>query len=129
MTELVFEHSLRIRLREETGRGTSNHTPTTSETATIVESEDESDGPNASATAAGSLPSIATIKNRVKGKKTPQQSQSRSIASTSTLAQKTGYSKESNLVGKINNLVTNDLNNITGAFTDFRRSILHSAPA
>jgi len=125
LTELVFEHSLRIRMKEEASGSTPASTPVPSETATVVDSDEEPDSPGDSTTAAGSDPSTATTKSGAKGKKPLPPSRSVSVASTSTPVPKKEESKESNLVGKINNLATSDLNNVTGTPTRSRNMVIY----
>ncbi|KAH7073426.1 hypothetical protein BKA62DRAFT_734051, partial [Auriculariales sp. MPI-PUGE-AT-0066] len=125
LTELVFEHSLRIRMKEEAPATTPTSTPTASETATVVDSDEEPDSPDGSdpATVVGS--EGATSRSGAKGKKPIPPSRTASVASTKGPSPvKKDESKEANLVGKINNLVTSDLNNITEA-RDFLFLVLY----
>ena len=113
LTELVFEHSLRIRVKEETSNPISLPS-TPNEATTTAESDEELDSSSGSTTAAGSEPPTATAKPQVKGKEPLHPSRIASNASVSKPAVKE-KSKESNLIGKINNLATSDLSNVTGA--------------
>ncbi|KAI3622081.1 atp-binding cassette transporter [Moniliophthora roreri] len=113
ITQLVFEHSLRIRVKAEPAdstSGTSTPAPSTPETASSLNEErsDNSDastavdehGHSRSETLQGSTTSTSTTKQ-----KKPEGIKSEAEPT----------SDASNLVGKINNLVTTDLDNIVDA--------------
>lgn len=113
ITELVFEHSLRIRLVAETSKENKpendQDSPTvvgTPETASVAESSQTAGGEadaeeESSATAAS---------DKGKAKQSP------TLTSKAPPAKKDIPSKkDTNLIGKINNLVTTDLGNITDA--------------
>ncbi|KAI0045217.1 P-loop containing nucleoside triphosphate hydrolase protein [Auriscalpium vulgare] len=117
ITQLVFEHALRIRMKAETSKsGTSTvNTPDNRSVTSSPELESENtaepghpieEGSNGSRdeTVRASTPSTHSSNAKGKGKakdseaKTPEPGANK---------------QESNLVGKINNLVSTDLNNIT----------------
>jgi len=120
ITELVFEHSLRIRLKAEaSGDGTASTPSQPVSKATSVASTDETDddtvegehaarNENESASTAfgssrtASESTQATIKG--KGKATPENLQ--------TQPEKKSGGDTENLMGKINSFVTSDLRNI-----------------
>ncbi|KAH7097832.1 ATP-binding cassette transporter [Auriculariales sp. MPI-PUGE-AT-0066] len=116
LTELVFEHSLRIRMKEEAPATTPTFTPTASKTATAVASHEEPDSPVGSDPVAFAGSEGATSRSGAKGKKPIAPSRTASVASTKGPSPvENDESKEANLVGKLNNLVTSDLENITEA--------------
>ena len=111
VTHLVFTHSLRIRVKAEVSTNTTTATSTpaaTSEVASIAEDENASEG-----TATDDNASEATAASSRAGKKTRESTSNISdVASTSTKVPEmppTQSPKSSNLVGKINNLVTTDI--------------------
>ncbi|KZV91547.1 P-loop containing nucleoside triphosphate hydrolase protein [Exidia glandulosa HHB12029] len=118
VTELVFEHALRIRIKEEAHAGPKQITPAPSETTTIVEPEedDTSSSPEGSETVQGSESGTSA---------TNKKKRSASAATTASSAPAPEEKKEGgNLVGKINNLVTSDLSNISEA-RDFLFLVLY----
>ncbi|EJD51853.1 ATP-binding cassette transporter [Auricularia subglabra TFB-10046 SS5] len=123
VTQLVFEHALKIRMKEE-AEGSSGSTPVPSETTTIFEPEGSENGasPEGSDTVHGSEPSVAAS-STAKDKK-DKRSRSASVASTSSAGGEKKNEKSENLVGKINNLVTTDVSNITEA-RDFLFLVLY----
>jgi len=126
ITQLVFEHSLRIRLKAETSKvettSTAAGTPTesaivTPDNASVVtdaasehsENTEHAAAPSQSSTVVSREPSSTSTlisKSASKGKS--------DVKVTATTAEEKP-SAEGNLVGKINNLVTTDLNNVTTA--------------
>ncbi|KAF8955959.1 ABC transporter type 1, transmembrane domain-containing protein [Flammula alnicola] len=146
VTQLVFEHSLRIRLKAETSND-SNYQPITTATPSRAESPvGNTASDTASTSAAGD--SERTSVSGSTTRETSEASQASTLtvrepstsSSTSTLKDagkgkakaealeppKQGQKKVSdgNLIGKINNLVTTDLNNIVGA-RDFLLVVLY----
>ncbi|KDR83050.1 hypothetical protein GALMADRAFT_866663 [Galerina marginata CBS 339.88] len=125
ITQLVFEHSLRIRLVAETGK--ENEAITEEDNATVIGS------PDTASVAEGSTeePSTSEEPSQVSANKIPEAStDSQSTLTASTIKGKakatfppktpaakkaTADRKDANLIGKINNLVTTDLGNITDA--------------
>ncbi|KAF9481121.1 multidrug resistance-associated ABC transporter [Pholiota conissans] len=119
ITQLVFEHSLRIRLKAESSSEKTNRVPEpsdatlTPETASITESStaDSSDEDSVTTGAAVSRePSKASASSSqvsiAKGKALTQPKQDKDSSKGK---------KNDNLMGKINNMVTTDLNNIVGS--------------
>ncbi|KAK7058408.1 hypothetical protein VNI00_002042 [Paramarasmius palmivorus] len=112
ITQLVFEHSLRIRVKAEAPDSTPGASiPATPDTASSLNEED-SEGSETSTAVAGHSRSETL------------QGSTTSTSSTAKHKKKTEVKKEketeptsdaSNLVGKINNLVTTDLDNIVDA--------------
>ncbi|KAJ7814135.1 P-loop containing nucleoside triphosphate hydrolase protein [Mycena olivaceomarginata] len=114
VTQLVFEHALRIRVKAETAEKKSSSsgtsTPADSEAPSPIDQEDSSGDETLNSTDADALSRDETL-----------QASSSSIKSTTSSKAK-GKGKEepadedssdgSNLVGKITNLVTTDLGNI-----------------
>ncbi|KIK71390.1 hypothetical protein GYMLUDRAFT_254610 [Collybiopsis luxurians FD-317 M1] len=118
ITQLVFEHSLRIRVKAETADSTS----TTSSPETLT--------PDSDSTREGTVDGSDTLQSvsvsPTEAESSTMHSSSPSISSTSKAAgkdskkdkkskdneQDSGESSASNLIGKINNLVTTDLDNI-----------------
>ncbi|KAL0579441.1 hypothetical protein V5O48_002547 [Marasmius crinis-equi] len=105
ITQLVFEHSLRIRVKAEAPDSPAN-VPATSESPTGYSSETETEGSvegtvvdhsRATTVQGGSEDSTSSLKDAKKNEKK---------------AESAPTSDSSNLVGKINNLVTTDLDNI-----------------
>ncbi|KDR83054.1 hypothetical protein GALMADRAFT_238844 [Galerina marginata CBS 339.88] len=134
ITQLVFEHSLRIRLIAETGKETKADTEQdnatvagTPDTASIAGSSTEDTNtssqspsptnrtPEASTDSQSTL-TVSTIKGKAKDTSPPP-------PKTSPAKKVTPDKKDANLIGKINNLVTTDLGNITDA-RDFIMLIL-----
>lgn len=107
ITQLVFDHALRIRVKAEVAGGNTpaSSAATTPDSASIAETASEGDDAETQTTAAASDGGAAR-----KHKRTP------SASSTSTKAPEKGAEeaagKGGNLVGKLNNLVTTDLNNV-----------------
>ncbi|KAI0325198.1 P-loop containing nucleoside triphosphate hydrolase protein [Cubamyces sp. BRFM 1775] len=120
ITELVFEHALRIRLKADTDDSSS---PAPSDAATAVGTPDDisqltngedPEGGDAnvdrSATASSSTTAAPPAKS-IKGKaKSISEDQPQSAEPDKPAKKETGR----HLVGRINNLVTSDLNNIDG---------------
>ena len=119
ITQLVFDHALRIRMKAETTESpaasrvtTAAHTP---DNASIAEEEEDSaghgspSGSNASEeeTVRASVISTASTAATKKGTEpTAKKSQEPPVAPVEPAA------ASGNLIGKINNLVTTDLNNL-----------------
>ncbi|KAJ3513917.1 hypothetical protein NLJ89_g2683 [Agrocybe chaxingu] len=93
LTELVFEHSLRIRVKAETSSSrTTKANPSGSATPVSAESSNSNEAPDGSSASNG----------KGKGKELSQLPDSEEKKS-----------KAVNVIGKLNNLVTSDLTNIT----------------
>ena len=121
ITQLVFEHSLRIRLKAEGGNEKSERTTErdastvvgTPETASIAESSaagsaaDEEESVT-TGTAVSREPSTSSQSSVALGKA----KETKPKKEDSKEKEKEKEKKNSNLIGKINNLVTTDLNNI-----------------
>ncbi|KAF8965967.1 ABC transporter type 1, transmembrane domain-containing protein [Flammula alnicola] len=146
VTQLVFEHSLRIRLKAETSND-SNYEPITTATPSRAESPVGTTASDAASTSAAD----DSERTSVSGSTTRERSEA-SQASTLTVREPSTSSSTStlknagkgkakagvleppkqepkkvsdgNLIGKINNLVTTDLNNIVGA-RDFLLVVLY----
>ncbi|KDQ56808.1 hypothetical protein JAAARDRAFT_36283 [Jaapia argillacea MUCL 33604] len=129
ITQLVFEHALRIRMKAEVNPSDStasaaSSTPSTAvhtpDSASIAEVEHEpspsgSGDDNTSTTARDpSVASTATAKgkDKQKGKEADKESIASSKSKKDKEKEKDDGGKGSNLVGKINNLVTTDLGNL-----------------
>ncbi|KAJ7596700.1 hypothetical protein C8J56DRAFT_294246 [Mycena floridula] len=115
LTQLVFEHSLRIRVKAETADGpkggsASSSAPVTPDSTSVIEQEGSNNTADTetlhSTEATVTVSSSSTVKGKPKDKDTEES--------------KAG----SNLVGKINNLVTTDLGNIIEA-RDFLFMVLY----
>ncbi|EJF59658.1 P-loop containing nucleoside triphosphate hydrolase protein [Dichomitus squalens LYAD-421 SS1] len=134
ITELVFEHALRIRMKAETsevtdasksGEITAVATPdTASQVGVEGEGEGSAEGSDAGASvpahSATSSSSTAVAPASIKGKgKAPSEDTAKKVAEPSKPAE--GGKKGKNLVGRINNLVTSDLSNLEpiGMFVTF----------
>ena len=145
ITELVFEHALRIRMRAETsesqqgGRSGQTTAMTTPDTASQVEADNEGEGgdrstqgndtgANVTPRSAASISSTTVASSSPKGKgKAPSEDEARKPESSKALED---GEKGKNLVGRINNLVTSDVANLEpiGMFLTFCRASL-SYPA
>ncbi|KAH9480738.1 ATP-binding cassette transporter abc4 [Psilocybe cubensis] len=124
LTQLVFEHSLRIRIKAETadthdGPGVTDSdvdmtvgTPDTSSIAESASPESENDAASVSTEGISRTASEATVTgSSIKKGKT----KSGSTGSPPPSKEERGKPDDANLIGKINNLVTSDLNNIVEA--------------
>ncbi|KAJ3890944.1 hypothetical protein GG344DRAFT_77404 [Lentinula edodes] len=118
ITQLVFEHSLRIRVKAETADSPGSSTSSSPETLTpdsasvhegTVDGSDTihsiSPSEAESTTVHSSTTSVSSGTDKGKAKKTDKRTKKESDDAPS--------SDTNNLVGKINNLVTTDLDNIT----------------
>ena len=103
LTQLVFEHSFRIRFKAE---GSKENSPSTVQSASLVASP-ETQSVEGSTAVEGSDTQSDTTADSTKGKGKADSSASKSAA--------TKEEKKDNLVGKINTLVTVDLENIVNA--------------
>jgi hypothetical protein len=124
----VFEHSLRIRVKAETSNTeatAATSTVTTPDTGSVIE-HSPSDSSDETAH------SIGATEDTLHSSDETVHASSASTSSTSTKGKQKSSDAEAddkkstgdNLVGKINNLVTTDLNNITEA-RDFLFMILY----
>ncbi|TFY61104.1 hypothetical protein EVG20_g7183 [Dentipellis fragilis] len=110
ITQLVFEHSLRIRMKAEASDSTSKSAP-----STAVATPDNTSVVDEQSTAHDEARDETTPSETVstaKGKQSPVKEQSMDSKDDDKFF-KDGSAKASNLVGKINNLVSTDLANIT----------------
>lgn len=122
LTQLIFSHSLRIRMKAELPEGTAN-----SSSSTAVQTPDNSSvaeqpvGAEASESSGGSgdetlaQSSSASVKSAKGKSKAKDASESTTATKVAPPEKKKKDASADNLVGKINNLVTTDLNNITEA--------------
>lgn len=107
ITQLVFEHALRIRMKAQTSSDsstpiTSTVTPTPDTASTSSRSESDAGTDGATLDGHGEESSRASIEtDTTKGKDT-----------ASSSADPKSTSSTDNLVGRLNNLVTTDLQNI-----------------
>ncbi|CAG7846211.1 ATP-binding cassette transporter abc4 Short=ABC transporter abc4; AltName: Full=ATP-energized glutathione S-conjugate pump abc4; AltName: Full=Glutathione S-conjugate-transporting ATPase abc4 [Serendipita indica DSM 11827] len=116
ITQLVFEHSLRIRMKEEAVAG-EKPVVETPEAGHIEQQTTDGDQTDTSTAVGSSSPSTSTPNGASTSKQTKKSkketSVAPSIASTATSVTGVGTKKKENLVGKINNFVSTDLGNIT----------------
>lgn len=111
LTQLLYDHALRIRMKAETtsdssGSRTSTAAPTP-DSASIAEPEQE-EGSNGNSDSTST-----TAVGTDSGGKGKQKAQAAPAGDAKKAAEDPKDSQGKNLVGKINNLVTSDLNNIT----------------
>ncbi|KAK0198511.1 hypothetical protein F5146DRAFT_1100167 [Armillaria mellea] len=123
ITQLVFEHSLRIRVKASTADSPGKSTAPTPDSASIIEDPPSTESSGSSSTLHGTSDAVSTdsrdancdasTTNQAPSSSTEltQDSLSGQDAAETSAAQ----SDTSNLVGKINNLVTTDLGNIIDA--------------
>ncbi len=117
ITQLVFNHALRVRMKAEVTNSSSSATSTaatTPDSASIAPSE-RADSPDGSEEdTAFSETTSATKASKGKHSKTASTSGQSSKAPEQPAdgSQSSGDSKAGNFVGKLNNLVTTDLNNL-----------------
>ncbi|KAF8512318.1 hypothetical protein BU17DRAFT_77408 [Hysterangium stoloniferum] len=114
LTQLVFDHSLRVRFQEEEATGsrlsTSVNTPETGSITdgdTEVDNESREETQTAQSTADSSRAATKQSASRISSATKPS-------AAKTTLKEESS-SKSSHLIGRINNLVTTDLGNVTDA--------------
>ena len=119
ITQLVFDHALRIRVKAEVGSSSSSSATssavTTPDSASVAE---RSEGAESSADEAETAVSEATGTSTTKApkSKSAQSVSEREVpkdADAASKDEKKDDKKADNLVGKLNNLVTTDLNNLT----------------
>ncbi|KAI0258771.1 hypothetical protein BC834DRAFT_974833 [Gloeopeniophorella convolvens] len=118
LTQLIFEHSLRVRVKAETQQSSSSspplsaegatldavseaNSPTTDETSTVAEGASDGNGDEAASVQSSSS----------KGKQKAEPEDTKAVEAPGTAVES---KKGSNFAGKINNLVSADLGNITG---------------
>jgi len=120
ITQLVFEHALRIRMKAETASNQQSPPPSTpgSETRSFAEgiTDNESEAESMAASGEGTLresgaSSTTTATSVAKGKHKAKASTD-SETPPKPDKDKDKDTKKDNLIGKINNLVTTDLNNL-----------------
>ncbi|KZT18101.1 hypothetical protein NEOLEDRAFT_1152799 [Neolentinus lepideus HHB14362 ss-1] len=109
ITQLVFEHALRVRMKAETedgdGKSTNNTAVGTPETASVGQASPGGSEGSEDETARES----STPDSQTKGKGKDKDAKKSEITPAAAAAVQ---AKASNLVGKINNLVTTDLGNL-----------------
>ncbi|KAF8528008.1 P-loop containing nucleoside triphosphate hydrolase protein [Hysterangium stoloniferum] len=115
ITQVVFNHALRIRMKEETTASSKPSTAAnTPDSRSIAENNTDAETESRGETLQGESFPSATSKDATKKK--PSNVSSTSIptaVSSSTSDKPASDSLSSNLVGKINNLITTDLGNVT----------------
>ncbi|KAF7966730.1 hypothetical protein HWV62_37249 [Athelia sp. TMB] len=112
ITQLVFEHALRIRMKSEASESLelasenapTPSTPSTPDSASIADS-----------TLADSTTTAGTATSAGKGKQKAQSEDTASVSSAKSTGKTTPQRPQENLIGRINNLVSTDLGNITDA--------------
>ncbi|KAI0750650.1 hypothetical protein C8Q80DRAFT_1097969 [Daedaleopsis nitida] len=116
ITQLVFDHALRIRMKAETSESPSASRVTTAaqtpDNASIAEPEEQpaahdSNGSEDETVRASTISAASTAATQT-GSDAPKKVE----GTKNTLAPTEPAAKSGNLVGKINNLVTTDLNNL-----------------
>jgi hypothetical protein len=116
LTELVFEHSLRIRFKAESSGAGAGGAPTASGAATPADGASEAgdiDDDDSNTVEGGSeAGSVRTDTTVVKGKGKATVAAAAAAAPVQSATQDEDKKKD-NLVGKINTLVTVDVDNIT----------------
>ncbi|EIM92492.1 uncharacterized protein STEHIDRAFT_127305 [Stereum hirsutum FP-91666 SS1] len=139
VTQLVFEHSLRIRMKAETESSGSTPSPsaaategtsTPADTASLANTSTVHDGSEANESDDGAPPSStlsasSTPSSTIKGKPDAKPKGGDKKEEDDEKFHKDGTAKASNLIGKINNLVSTDLNNIVDG-RDFLFLILYT---
>ncbi|EIW86373.1 hypothetical protein CONPUDRAFT_78742 [Coniophora puteana RWD-64-598 SS2] len=117
ITQLVFQHALRIRMKAELPDSKSPdgmNTPSeASETASLADSTISVGEDNTVANEAQVHSSAASVTSSRKGKQRAASAHSRATSTASVPADYKPESSSDNLIGKINNLVSTDLSNIT----------------
>lgn len=116
VTELVFTHALRIRMKAESSEEVAT-APVTPDNASIVrssaaQSEDESTDREEETLAGSTAASTQSAKGKRKSQGTPEPA-AVLPQPTASEAKDKDKDKGKSLVGKINNLITSDLANIT----------------
>lgn len=120
ITQLVFEHSLRMRLKADTAESTAQDTAHTVPAPTqMPESEETSQDGSADDTLHSSHGMTETAgeasDNQSVNSSSSGEGKQKAPRSGSSLPQTNRKAAESNLIGKVNNLVTTDLANIVDA--------------
>ncbi|KAF9802245.1 hypothetical protein IEO21_09909 [Rhodonia placenta] len=114
VTELVFTHALRIRMKAETSEDapTAPVTPVNASAvwSSAAQSEDEATVREAETFADSTTASTQSAKAKQKSKSTPKQAD---VLTQPTAGEEKDRDKDKSLVGKINNLIASDLANIT----------------
>ncbi|KAI0085671.1 P-loop containing nucleoside triphosphate hydrolase protein [Irpex rosettiformis] len=113
ITQLVFEHALRIRVKAETSSTPSSSAAssvaTTPDNASIAE---RSDGVESPVTDDETQTAVSEGTSATKASKRMSQAPSETSTAAVTDVASSSESKSGHLVGKLNNLVTTDLNNL-----------------
>lgn len=114
ITQLVFEHALRIRVKAETSKTSSpsSSVATTPDNASLADTNEASSEVNGSEDETDAHTAVSEGTNASKVKKTKAPSTSGDSSTTQASAAPASDEKGGNLVGKLNNLVTTDLNNM-----------------
>ncbi|RPD55459.1 P-loop containing nucleoside triphosphate hydrolase protein [Lentinus tigrinus ALCF2SS1-7] len=129
ITELVFEHALRVRMKAGTSEGTGSSAANTaiSTPDTVSQADDESRASNAgdgdtvveqSATSSTTIAPASLTSSKGKGKAQPE--------SETTKTGAEGPKAEKNIVGRINNLVSSDLSSLDKWSMHFVYSLVES---
>ena len=120
LTQLVFDHALRIRMKEEaTPSSTSTTEANTPDTRSIVDTDAEAGSSNSgeeTLEGSGDSSTVSLPQSAAKGKKKAAEAPSAlpSVSSPQLDSDKPETNgKAANLVGRINNYVSTDLGNIT----------------
>ncbi|KAI0258843.1 P-loop containing nucleoside triphosphate hydrolase protein [Gloeopeniophorella convolvens] len=118
LTQLIFEHSLRVRVKAETQQSSSMSQPPTSVGGSTPDNVSDADSPTSDDTAAvtggtsnGNGDEITRVQSSSsKGKQKAKPEDGKAVAPPAAPEES---KKGSNFTGKINNLVSTDLGNIT----------------
>jgi hypothetical protein len=108
ITQLVFEHSLRIRFKAET-----DDSKVGSEGSTVTESATPDTESDAGLREASEGDTFVHSQDNTESTITPSNSSTQENAKSAKAAKAESPRNADNLLGKINNLVTSDLGNIT----------------
>lgn len=125
LTQLVFEHSLRIRMKAETQESSvvPNATLNSEATPPYASTSNGASGPEGFETseiASGHSTQPVTSPNDPRSEiRSTKSESSKTFDNASTAKRPPGRSSANNLVGRINNLVTTDLGNIVDARSSF----------
>ncbi|RPD55478.1 P-loop containing nucleoside triphosphate hydrolase protein [Lentinus tigrinus ALCF2SS1-6] len=130
ITELVFEHALRVRIKAGTGEGgdasAANTATATPDTASQAAGSDAGDGDivvetEHSATSSTTIAPASSSKGKGKGKALPEAEVAKKGA-----APEAPKTKEKNIIGRINNLASSDLNSLENCSMNFVYSLIEA---
>ncbi|KAH6916799.1 ATP-binding cassette transporter [Coprinopsis sp. MPI-PUGE-AT-0042] len=122
LTQLLFEHSLRIRFKAETGDSRKGGADASS--STVTESTTPESASVADTQEASEADTVIHSQGNTESTITPSSSDAQGKAKTAKATDEQNSANADNLIGKINNLVTSDLGNITEA-RDFLWAFLY----